>query len=291
MPTEIAASANGASVVANALKKASVTTGANFDFLAKMAMRESSMNPAAKAKTSSAAGLFQFIEQTWLSAVKAYGERHGLGEFANDIVAKPGGGFTVASAARRDEILNLRFDADKSAALAGELANENAAILKSRIGRAASSADLYLAHFLGPAGAAKMLKAGASTKAADLLPAAAKANRHVFYDGARAKTVGEVMASIAKSMGAAPTNGNAPVATHTALPAIASVQSSVISEHSVRVDHNTYTEQNIRNDRSRSSLAPALASPAPASNLSAIALSVLQALDPTRLASRARERD
>ena len=61
--------------VVSALKRASASTGAGFDFLMKMAVRESSLDPTAKAGTSSAAGLFQFIEQTWLGAVKQYGDR------------------------------------------------------------------------------------------------------------------------------------------------------------------------------------------------------------------------
>ncbi len=186
-----------------ALKRASEATGAGVDFLKLVAERESSLNPAAKAKTSSAAGLFQFIDQTWLGAVKQYGARHGLGDQAGDIQRGSDGRFNVSSTARREEILALRFDANTSATLAGELANQNQSILENRLGRATSNADLYTAHFLGPAGAAKLLSASASLEAADLLPTAAAANRAVFYDGARAKTVGEVVSSIASSMSGA----------------------------------------------------------------------------------------
>ncbi|MEM9495532.1 MAG: transglycosylase SLT domain-containing protein [Pseudomonadota bacterium] len=191
-----------AATVTSALKTASRSTGVSYDFLKYMAQRESSMQPMAEAKTSSAAGLFQFIEQTWLGAVKNHGAKHGLGDYASDITQGAGGRFDVADPARRQEILNLRFDPKASAALAGELANDNKRTLEAKLGRDVSSnAELYAAHFLGAGGAAKLLKADAGASAAALLPKAAAANRPVFYDGARARSVGEVMASIARSMG------------------------------------------------------------------------------------------
>lgn len=272
MPSDIAASAAATQVTA-ALKRASAATGAGFDFLVAMARRESSLDPSARAKTSSAAGLFQFIEQTWLGAVKLYGTRHGLGAYAGDIVRGADGRFAVADDARREEILNLRFDANASAALAGELANENRATLEARLGRAASAADLYMAHFLGPAGAVRLLSAAASAKAADLLPQAAAANRAVFYDGARAKTVGEVIASVAASMGegaaAAPSAGEPSGGSEIARAFAA---------------ENTYTDEIDLPAPARSEAPLLRAAPLlPDGRLSALAMSVLQALDPTRL--------
>lgn len=201
MTTEIAAVNSGAALVKGAVKRASASTGAGFEFLMKMAARESGFDPSAQAKTSSAAGLFQFIEQTWFATVKKYGGEHGLGAAANAITQNANGRYEVADKGARDAILNLRFDPETASAMAGELANENRSMLEGRLGRAASSADLYTAHFLGPSGAVKLLSAASSVSAAELLPQAAAANRNVFYDGARAKTVGEVVASIARSMG------------------------------------------------------------------------------------------
>lgn len=217
MTTEIAAVATtGAASVQGAVKRASASTGAGFDFLMKMAARESGFDPNAQAKTSSAAGLFQFIEQTWFSTVKKYGAEHGLGPAANAITQNASGRYEVKDPAVREKILNMRFNAESASAMAGELANENKSMLESRLGRAATSADLYTAHFLGPSGAVKLLSAAASVEAADLLPQAAAANRNVFYDGARAKTVGEVVASIASSMGgAAHETGGAPMLAQT----------------------------------------------------------------------------
>lgn len=219
MATEIAqmisTGANtGAALVTGAVKRASASTGTGFDFLMKMAARESGFDPSARAKTSSAAGLFQFIEQTWFATVKKYGGAHGLGAAADAISQKANGRYDVSDPAVREKVLNLRFNAEAASAMAGELANENRMMLESRLGRAATSADLYTAHFLGPSGAVKLLSAASSVKAADLLPQAATANKNVFYEGSRARSVGEVVASIAKSMGgsAQETGGATPLA-------------------------------------------------------------------------------
>ena len=201
--TDAIRAANAAASVSGALKKASASTGVGFEYLYRVAVRESSLDPAARAKTSSAAGLFQFIEQTWLGAVKTYGAAHGLAAEAADIVKGANGRFTVADPARRQAILDLRFDAEKASALAAELARDNKAALEGALGRAVDAAELYAAHFLGARGARALLSADSESSAAALLPAAARANRHVFFDGARERTVGEVVASFRKTIGGA----------------------------------------------------------------------------------------
>ncbi|HLV85239.1 MAG TPA: transglycosylase SLT domain-containing protein [Devosia sp.] len=52
--------------LAYVLTAAGDRNGVDFDYLLQTAMRESSLNPQAKAQTSSAVGLFQFLESTWL---------------------------------------------------------------------------------------------------------------------------------------------------------------------------------------------------------------------------------
>jgi hypothetical protein len=188
---------------AGALKRAAEATGVGFDYLYKVALRESALNPRARAATSSAAGLFQFIEETWLAAVKKYGAAHGLAAEAAAIARTPGGRHVVADPGQRRRILDLRFDAGAAAALAGELARENKTALEAALGRAIDAAELYAAHFLGAAGARKLLSAGAGESAAALLPAAARANAPVFYDGTRARTVGEVIDGFRRSIGGA----------------------------------------------------------------------------------------
>lgn len=201
--TDAISAATAAASVSGALKKASQSTGVGFDYLYRVALRESSLNPSAKAKTSSAAGLFQFIEQTWLGAVKKYGAAHGLGAEAAEIVKGANGRLTVADPARRQAILDLRFDPGKAAALAAELARKNKAALEGSLGRAVDAAELYAAHFLGPTGARALLGADKSASAAALLPSAAAANRHVFFDGARERSAGEVIDSFRRTIGGA----------------------------------------------------------------------------------------
>lgn len=195
------AAQGGARAITSALTHAADATGARFEVLYNMARRESAFDPNAKARTSSAAGLFQFIDQTWLGMVKKYGARHGLADDAAAITRSASGDYSVADPDKRRQILDLRFNPLKAAALAGELVQENKLGLERRLGRAVNDAELYAAHFLGAGGAAKLLSASPDAKAADLLPKAAAANRAVFFDGGRARSVNEVMASIARSMG------------------------------------------------------------------------------------------
>jgi hypothetical protein len=183
------------SVVA-AVKTAAASTGADFDYLLETAVRESSLNPSAKAKTSSATGLFQFIEQTWLGVVKRHGAEFGLEAEAAAINTTSGGRHKVTDKSAREAILALRHDPEVSALMAGALTNESARALEQGIGREATSGELYLAHFMGPSGAIKLINTAESdpaTPAASLFPAAAKANQSIFYDGnGRAKSVSEV---------------------------------------------------------------------------------------------------
>src|SRR5258705_13577020 len=70
-------------VVEAAIQRASDATGVDFSFLMKTANRESGMNPAARAGSSSASGLFQFVEQTWLSTLKQHGSKYGYAPYAH----------------------------------------------------------------------------------------------------------------------------------------------------------------------------------------------------------------
>lgn len=170
---------------AQAIARAAKATGADFAFLLKTAAKESNFNPAARARTSSAAGMFQFIEQTWLTMVERYGARHGLGEAAALIERGRNGQATVRDADLRKQILDLRYDPDLSARLAAEFAQENARYMESRIGRTPNAGELYAAHFLGAQGAVELVRAVERTpdsSAARLFPAAAAANRSVFFD-------------------------------------------------------------------------------------------------------------
>lgn len=171
--------------VSLAIGNASKRTGVPFDYLMAQARVESSLNPDAQASTSSAAGLFQFTRQTWLATLSQHGAEHGLDWVANAISKSADGQYRVDDPQMRDQILGLRFDPEISSAMAAEFADDNASMLRSRFGEEPQPVDLYLAHFLGAQGAAQFLsawRADPNAPAAPLVPAAASANRTIFYN-------------------------------------------------------------------------------------------------------------
>src|SRR5205807_8534938 len=96
--------------VTGAIRDAARVTGAGFEYLLNTALRESNLNPNAKAKTSSATGLFQFIDQTWLGTMKQSGSALGYAKYANAITHTSSGRYTVNNPAMRNEIFALRKD-------------------------------------------------------------------------------------------------------------------------------------------------------------------------------------
>lgn len=177
--------ADVSSRIAQAFDAASASTGTSFDYLVKTAQRESSMNPSAQAKTSSATGLFQFIESTWLETMKLSGDELGLGQYAAAIAVDANGRYNVADPAQRKEILALRKDPEISSMMAGALTRRNAELLDRKIGRQPSDGELYIAHFLGAGGASKLIRlseADPNATAATAFPRQAAANRPIFYN-------------------------------------------------------------------------------------------------------------
>lgn len=180
-----------------AIAQGAARTGMGFDFLLAQARIESGLNPAARAGTSSASGLFQFIDSTWLATVRKHGPAHGLEALSQAITAGPGGP-TVADPALRQHILSLRHDPAMASLMAGALAQDNRAALTPVLGREPDAGELYLAHFLGSGGAAKFLSAltaDPDRPAAALFPKPAAANRAIFYErGGEPRSLGAVMA-------------------------------------------------------------------------------------------------
>ena len=184
MLAEAAAATPTRSDVIAALHQASAETGSNFDYLLGTAMRESSLKPQAKSSTSSATGLFQFVDQTWLGLVKQHGAKYGLGSFAGAIQQDSDGRYEADNQADRQAILALRNDPKVSALMEGEYANETRSTLESSLGRGVCNGELYAAHFLGPEAACKLIKMSENqpaASAAGAFPAAASANKSVFY--------------------------------------------------------------------------------------------------------------
>jgi hypothetical protein len=171
--------------ITTAIRDAAQATGASFDYLLKTAQRESGMDPTAKAATSSAGGLFQFIDQTWLQTLKTAGPELGYQRYADAIEQTPSGRFTVADPAQRQAVMALRNDPTAASAMAGAFTKRNAATLAAKLGRQPTDGELYIAHFLGPAGASRFITAAQASpdaRAADAFPNAAGANRSIFYD-------------------------------------------------------------------------------------------------------------
>lgn len=174
--------------VTSAIQQASARTGVDFGYLMKQAEVESSLNPNAKAKTSSATGLYQFVEQTWLRMVKNHGDEYGMDRFADAIKQRGDGSFIVANRGLKNQILSLRRDPKASSLMAAELAQENHKHLQEKVGGKVSGTDLYLAHFLGAQGASNFLNAMKKNPwapAASFFPEAARANRGVFYENGK----------------------------------------------------------------------------------------------------------
>jgi hypothetical protein len=134
---------------------------------------ESGGNPRAKAPTSSATGLFQFLNGTWMSLVKTH---------KPELVSLPPA-----------KLLSLRCDPQLCIELGARFTEDNLAL----IGRQATGGDLYLAHFLGAGDARKLFRAAPQTPVEELVsPLVVQANRSIM----QGKTVAQVRAWAARRM-------------------------------------------------------------------------------------------
>jgi hypothetical protein len=186
-----------------AIGRAAQRTGVDFTYLLNQAKSESGLDPTAKAQTSSAAGLYQFIDQSWLGVLKQHGGKHGYG-WAADAIRWNGRGWSCDPAARQS-VFALRKDPDCSALMAGEFASDNADGLRAALGREPTAGDLYFAHFLGLAGASKFLRAADANpdaSAAALFPREAAVNRSIFYTrSGEARSLAQVYTLMARKVG------------------------------------------------------------------------------------------
>ena len=205
----------GSGPVIDAIRDGAQATGVGFEYLLATAKRESALDPSAKAGTSSATGLFQFIEQTWLGVMKNAGPKLGLSTFADAITARSDGTYAVPDAGMRQTILDLRRDPKIASTLAGALTQKNGEALTAVLGREPTSGDLYAAHVLGARGATSLIASTRTNpeRAAALdMPEAAAANRGLFYDkSGRPRTTTELYAKLAAAATGTrtPTEGDA----------------------------------------------------------------------------------
>ena len=152
------------------LDDVAVKTGVEPNTLKTFAAIESNFNPNAKASTSSATGLFQFLNSTWNSMTQKYGAKYGISPSTSPL------------------------NPEANALMGAEFLKENTKIIQS-VKPNVTTTDLYLAHFLGPQGAKTFLKSDPSTIGAELMPAPAKSNKNIFFKGgdtSQPRTVGEI---------------------------------------------------------------------------------------------------
>ena len=165
-----------------AIKKASDKVGVDFGYMMAMAGQESGFNPTIKAKTSSATGLYQFIDSTWNGMVQKYGQQFGI---------KPGD----------------RTDPYAQAVMGALYTKDNGDLIKGVLGRDANPTELYMGHFLGGGGVKNFLKgmkANPNDTPATMkgYEAAANANKPIFYDNGRPRTFQEIYDVMYKKVGA-----------------------------------------------------------------------------------------
>lgn len=150
--------------------------GVDADLLATVIAVESGFRSGVDNGKSSAGGWAQFIDTTFKQQMDRHGNKYGIPKNAT------------------------KYDPRVAALLGAEFMKENARILKAKLGRDPSDTDLYAAHFLGPGGASQFLKADSNAVAAQLFPSAASANERIFYEGTRARTVGEMYAFLEQTV-------------------------------------------------------------------------------------------
>ena len=216
-------------VVVSALDGAIRSTGIDPTLLTALAWQESRFDPRARNRRSTARGLMQFTEATWLEAVRDHGPQHGLQYEAAVLSTDPASGsITTRQPRTRSRILELRDNPRYAAALAAARINRARIALAQSLGRPVGPADLYLVHLLGPSGAQRFLAALDRTPgkpAADYVAADSMAlNREVFVERGtdRKLSLAEVHAWVDRSI-AGQRSLHAPLFTALGAPAVVEV--------------------------------------------------------------------
>lgn len=174
--------------VVAAIRLSSIRSGVEFPYLMELAAAESNFNPVGQAKSSSAAGLYQFTRDTWLNTIRKHGAKYGLQRYTSQIefyIDRNGSQRPmVENDSVREHLLELRKNPRLSAMMAAETVKDKQRLLSFSLNRKPERTELYLMHFLGNAGAISFLKAldkNPGVAAVELFPRAAKSNKNIFH--------------------------------------------------------------------------------------------------------------
>jgi hypothetical protein len=181
---------------------AAVVPDADPVYLMALADKESNFVPHAESKKSSATGLYQFTDATWLETVKRVGARYGLQHDA-DMIRMVNGRPVVEDPEVLKEILDRRSNPTIAAIMAAEKANYDKQRIERTLGHKLNHTEAYIAHLLGTGAAIeflKLMKDSPDTKAADAFPKAAPGNAPLFYkkteSGRQALTIAQMYSLI-----------------------------------------------------------------------------------------------
>ncbi len=163
----------------NAIQNASTQTGAPMATMLAIADQESGFNPNAQAGTSSASGLYQFINSTYSGMVTQYGNQYNV---------------TPGSV----------LDANSNALMGGQLIQNNVQTLQNAGVSNPTPGQIYMLNFLGNSGGTSFIQqaqSNPSAPAASLFPAAASANRSIFYNSdGTSKTMSQVYNNVTSNI-------------------------------------------------------------------------------------------
>jgi hypothetical protein len=194
------------SAILAAIRLAGLRTGVEFSYLMELAAVESNFDPQARAKTSTASGLYQFKDESWLDAIQAYGEDYGLGYYVEQVgyrldddgMMQP----FIEDTAVQQRVLELRFIPRLAALMAAEQVRSSREQLAYSLERQPDRTELYLTHFFGTSGAISFLKELAVNPgriAGEIFPGPARRNRSIFQTRNRTpRTVAEIYQLLAR---------------------------------------------------------------------------------------------
>lgn len=183
---------------AGAIRMAAQKNNTDFGYMMELASAESGFSHDIKASTSSATGLYQFIESTWHTMIASYGGKYALGDLSGQVtIYMDDYGRQQARMANpfiRQQTLELRKHPALSSLFGTDFQNENLAKQQCYVDGGISRTDRYLAHFLGAHDSIyfiNQMRQQPDKSSVATFPEAAEYNEPVFYDMKGKKTYRE----------------------------------------------------------------------------------------------------